>query len=189
MQISLPIDPNDTLTIDPHKHPDTQSSYAILNALWVFLRDNIWYSSKAGAIAHLTTRGADTAVKQYPYPRFGPAIASAGLRIWAKDTGEIYFAGHQSRVTKYLNGSCFPIPAGSEDEKAEEIFGTPTSLFLVTSNYPESSFKMFEDIAWRTSWKEGVPSFKSLSVIPDHFFIVGYRRWGGGVFVHGKRGK
>ncbi len=40
--ISLPIDPNDTLTIDPHKHPDTQSSYPILNALWVFRRDNIW---------------------------------------------------------------------------------------------------------------------------------------------------
>jgi len=99
-----------------------------------FFVKSSFHFSEAGAIAHLTTRGAYTSVKQYPYPRFGPAIASAGLRIRVKDTGEIYFAGHQSRVAKYLNGSWTPIPAGNEDEKAEEIFGTPTSLFLVTSN-------------------------------------------------------
>ena len=275
--MNLPIYANDTVTIDPQNHPNTRIGETLLNAVWAFRRDNIWYSTD-GAIAHLTIRGRDTSVRQETWKTIGIEKAFSGTRIWANDTNEIYFAGLYSSVVKFANGEWIPMHAGTEYEKAEDLFGTGKALFLVTSRYPESSFKMFRDGMWRTIWKIDDPSlsnsvefgrpnalwgnpgedsvwlaglwlgryskmgtglvtplfdihrhgytkirgislndvffagadglithyngntfhdfidymdqeirFLSLSVVQDHVFIVGYRRWGGGVFIHGKR--
>ena len=155
--MNLPIYANDTVTIDPQNHPNTRIGETLMNAVWAFRRDNIWYSTD-GAIAHLTIRGRDTSVRQETWKTIGIEKAFSATRIWAYDTNEIYCAGWNSSVVKFANGEWISMPAGTEDETAEELFGTGTALFLVTSRYPESSFKMFRDGAWRTIWKIDDPS-------------------------------
>ncbi len=53
----------------------------------------------------------------------------------------------------------------------------------VITRYNGRTFHDFTEFLEKNIW------FIGISVITDHVFIVGYRRWGGGVFIHGKRTK
>jgi hypothetical protein len=91
--ISLPIYPNDTVTIDPQHGTRTWVSWMDLNSVWAFRRDNLWYATGpgSGAIAHMTIRGTDTSVRQETWKTRADFIPSPGLSVWAKDTSELYF--------------------------------------------------------------------------------------------------
>jgi hypothetical protein len=158
--INLPMYPHDTVTIDPHHNNTTWAGWPRLNAIWAFRRDNIWYSSETGAIAHMTIRGKDTCVKQETYLSVGEQIGFASMRIWAKDTSELYFGGYQGRVARYKNGvwTAMPLTIQGQLGDARDIFGTSSENILLSIvgnlNYKSACFR-YDGTSWKVLYDYG----------------------------------
>jgi len=164
---SLPIYPNDTVTIDPQHGTRTWVSWSRLNAIWAFRRDNIWYASETGAIAHMTISGRDTSVRQDIYSSIGEQIGFASMRIWAKDTSELCFGGYQGRVARYKSGVWTAIPLAIQGQlgDARDLFGIGGTniLFSIVGNLDDKSPSCptwtsqnrtgrMVDIDWHMTW-------------------------------------
>ncbi len=129
--VSLPMYPHDTITIDPQKNPVTSGGWLSLNAIWAFRRDNLWYSTDYGAVAHLTTRGQDTCVHQETWMSRVDFNPPPGNCIWARDTSELYFGGDEGKLLRFAKGQWSQIPVETGGESVDQLFGySDGSLFV-----------------------------------------------------------
>jgi hypothetical protein len=165
---NLPLYPNDTVTIDPQRDKRTWVGWQRLNAIWAFRRDNIWYASETGAIAHMTIRGTDTSVHQETYLSIGEKIGFASMRIWAMDTSELYFGGYRGYVARYKNGLWSAIPLAIEGNlgDARDLFGTSGDNILLSIvgnlNYKSACYR-YDGTKWKAIYDNGPSLSPSVS--------------------------
>ena len=104
-------------------------------------------------------------------------MPSPGLRIWAKDTSELYFAGRNGSVMAYKNGEWKSIPAATGNAgDAESIFGTASDNIFLTIlgrlGYSNVCFR-YDGKGWRTIWDVSMPSLS-----PTVYFGLPICMWG-----------
>ena len=157
---SMPISPHDTVTIDPQKNLKPFGSWMDLDAIWAFRRDNIWYSSASGAIAHITILGPDTMVRQETWKTRPSLIPAPCSRIWAKDTSFLYFAGDEGNVVRNVKGVWEDIPADTKGMEITGLYGNDNGEVLIASNGSSlhDTFLRFSDGKWSVIWDETLPS-------------------------------
>ena len=165
--ISLPISPHDTVTIDPQNNERTRYGWGSLAAIWAFRRDNLWYTTIAGAIAHMTIKGVDTSVRQETYQTIGDDIGYSTERIWAFDTSTIFFGGSNGRAALYWRSvwEYIPVTTTGDAANVRDLFGTgPENLFATLYDAIHRGYGSYryDGVKWTPFWLEGYPSLSNV---------------------------
>ena len=151
---SLPINNNDTVTIN--------SNYSdnIINSIWMFRRDNIWYAmDNKSTYAHLTIAEGDTNIKSESNLVRTDINGAIGQRIFAKDTNDIFFGGTLGAVIQYHNNNWTRYNLETARNYVTDLWGlTSNNVYMCANGGDRGFFYRYDGAAWNLLWTDYLPS-------------------------------